>query len=106
MLQLYNRRARVESDLMSRGDLSCERIAHLVVVPYENAHYSAEDSELADIDDPEPPPTLHQQPYRQLSHKTGAGARARRDARRAAARGAYDDRHPDAAYLPDAVPEH
>jgi len=102
---LNRARARVEENLLPRTDMSCKLIAKRHLVPYESAHaQSAEDSELADIDDSEPPPTLHPQPYRQLSHKTGAGARARRDARRAAARHT-DDRHPDAAYLPDALPE-
>ena len=95
---LYNRQARKEAGLLAPTELSCERIAHLDVVPYESALGRAEAAEA------EPPPTLPQQPRLQLSHKTGAGARARRDAHRSFAR-QTDDCHPDHAYLPDSVPE-
>ena len=81
------------------SQLSCEYLAHLYIVPSESARY------VCDVSGPEPAPA---QPALQLTHhthQTGAGARARRDARRAHLFSHHEE-PPPSAYRPDTLLTH
>jgi hypothetical protein len=115
---LYNLRALKEDRLAAPADLSCERIAKLHLIGYESAHYSDHSAP----EHPAPPAPSVPLLTHAHSHKTGAGARARRDARRAGptrgdpydfltdrmdaseARRTSDDRLPPSAYMQDELP--
>ena len=89
---LYNLQAKREESLAAPADLSCERIAQLHLFGYESAHYS----DTSTSEHPLPPAPSVPRLTHTHSHKTGSGARARRDARRAT-----EDRLPPSAYMPD-----
>ena len=73
--------------------MSCERLAEVKVVPAENVNC---------CDSTVPEDVSYRVTYQ--SHRTGAGARARRDAARAAER-ANRSGLPPPAYMPDTIPE-
>jgi hypothetical protein len=98
-----------DSDFSERNpfNLSCERLAGRVLVPYEIAHYqSTPTADSAEAYAAAPP--LSAQPPPQLTynhHTTGRGARARRDAARAHLQTNYhEEPPPQYAYSPDTLP--
>jgi len=93
--------ARVKLDIacnkVTAEELSCERLAAYHIVTSETSGSYSISSSCAQPAESQRLQLQHQ------SHRTGAGARARRDAARAAA--SATDGLPPSAYMPDEIPE-